>query len=110
MMDAFGEEIASVDPKGRCIRLPGCGRVEVRSERERLAVIDFRNGVVPQLYVAPEWRRHGSAGRSWRDSTITSARRMWGDLIEVFAPNGDARRFYSELGYEERTIWLCRWL
>src|SRR5919201_6573733 len=77
MMDDFGDEIAGMDPQGRCIREPGygtefarqmlddasgsggivlvaedngrivgfaSGRIDTRAERERLAVIDFRNG------------------------------------------------------------------
>jgi predicted O-methyltransferase YrrM len=31
-------------------------------------------------------------------------------VIEVFAPNLGARRFYAALGYEERDLWLYRWL
>ena len=31
-------------------------------------------------------------------------------VLEVFAPNAVARRFYEDLGYEERDLWLYRWL
>jgi ribosomal protein S18 acetylase RimI-like enzyme len=144
MMDDFGDEIAAMDPEGRCVREPGygaeftrqmladasgpdgvvlvaeeehrvvgfaSGRVETRDERERLAVIDFRNGIVPELYVAPGWRRRG-IGRALlaRLDEHFRARGCRAAVIEVFAPNVEARRFYEDLGYEERNIWLYKWL
>jgi GNAT superfamily N-acetyltransferase/predicted O-methyltransferase YrrM len=144
MMDGFGDEIAAMDPTGRCIREPGygaefvaqmleqasgpdgivlvaveasvpigfaSGRVETRSERERLAVIEFRNGIVPELYVAPEWRRRG-VGRALLERLDEHflSRGCGATVIEVFAPNVEARRFYSTLGYEERELRLYKWL
>src|SRR5919201_1020018 len=120
MMDDFGDEIAGMDPQGRCIREPGygtefarqmlddasgpggivlvaedngrivgfaSGRVETRAERERLAVIDFRNGIVPELYVSPDWRRRG-VGRALlaRLDQHFRGQRCQASVIEVFAP------------------------
>ena len=142
IMDDFGDEIATMDPQGRCIRKPGCGtefarqmlddasgpggivlvaedngrivgfasgRVETRAERERLAVIDFRNGIVPELYVSPDWRRRG-VGRALlaRLDQHFRGQGCQASVIEVFAPNDEARTFYRSLGYEERDIWLYR--
>jgi GNAT superfamily N-acetyltransferase len=144
LMDDFGDEIAAMDPRGRCLREPGygaefvrqmrddasgpdgivlvaeddgavvgfaSGRVETRSERERLAVIDFRNGIVPELYVARGWRRRG-VGRALleRLNEQFEAHGCGASVIEVFAPNLRARRFYAALGYEERDLWLYKWL
>lgn len=144
MMDDFGDEIAAMDPHGRCIRAPGfggeftrqmleeasgpdgvvlvaeegghiigfaSGRIEIRDERERLAVIDFRNGIVPELYVAPAWRRRG-VGRELlaRLEEHFQARDCGAAVIDVFAPNRGARDFYEYLGYEERNIGLYKWL
>ena len=137
-MDDLGDEIAAMDPFGRCIREPGygaefvrqmledasgpdglvlvaedqrrvvgfaSGRVETRRERERLAVIDFRNGVVPELYVSPGWRRRG-LGRVLlaRLEEHFRGRGCQASVIEVFAPNVGARVFYGRVGYEERNI------
>jgi GNAT superfamily N-acetyltransferase len=139
-MDAFGDEIAAMDPYGRCTREPGygaefvrqmledaserdgivlvaeesghivgfpSGRIETRQERDRLAVIDLRNGVVLELYVSPRWRRRGlgSALLASLDEHFR-ARGCQASMIEVFAPNVGARDFYGRLGYEERAIWL----
>ena len=143
-MDDFGDEIAAMDPHGRCIREPGygielvgqmlddaadadgivlvaevgegiigfaSGHVETRQPRERLAVIDFRNGVVPELYVARDWRRHG-VGKALlaRLDQHFRERGCGATVIEVFAPNVEARHFYSHLGYEERDISLYKGL
>jgi GNAT superfamily N-acetyltransferase len=142
LMDHFGDEIAAMDPYGRCIREQGygaefvrqmleaasgpdgvvlvaedkgrivgfaSGQVETRKERERLAVIEYRNGAVPELYVSPEWRRRGlgSALLARLDEHFR-ARGCQASVIEVFAPNVGARDFYGRLGYEERDIWLCK--
>jgi ribosomal protein S18 acetylase RimI-like enzyme len=144
LMDAFGDEIAAMDPLGRCTREPGygaefvrqmledasgpdgivlvaeekghivgfaSGRIETRLERDRLAVIDFRNGVVLELYVSPPWRRRGLGSEllAMLDEHFR-ARGCQACMIEVFAPNGGARDFYSRLGYEERAIWLYKGL
>lgn len=87
------------------------GRVETRDERERLAVVNFRNGIVPELYVAPGWRRRG-VGRELlaRLDEHFRARGCQASVIEVLAPNVGARDFYSRLGYEERDVWLYKWL
>jgi ribosomal protein S18 acetylase RimI-like enzyme len=144
LMDDFGDEIAAMDPYGRCTREPGygaefvrqmledasgpdgvvlvakekghivgfaSGRIETRQDRDRLAVIDFRNGVVPELYASPEWRRRGrgSALLAKLDEHFR-ARGCQASVIEVFVPNVGARDFYKRLGYEERDIWLYKWL
>jgi GNAT superfamily N-acetyltransferase/predicted O-methyltransferase YrrM len=144
LMDDFGDEIAAMDPRGRCLREPGygtefvhqmleqasgpdgvvlvaqddgavigfaSGRVETRSEHQRLAVVDFRNGIVPELYVAPDWRRRG-VGRALLEELNAHFRShgCGASVIEVFAPNHEVRQFYAALGYEERDLWLYRWL
>jgi GNAT superfamily N-acetyltransferase len=144
LMDEFGDEIAALDPRGRCLREPGygtefvgqmldqasgsdgivlvaeddgvvvafaSGHVKTRSDRERLAVIDFRNGIVPELYVTPDWRHRG-IGRALLEQLNEHFRShgCGASVIEVFAPNLGARRFYAAFGYEERDLWLYRWL
>ena len=85
--------------------------METRQDLERLAVIDFRNGVVPELYVAPQWRRRGIA-RALVESLDEHFRACGcgASVIEVFAPNVGARSFYKRLRYEERDVWLYKWL
>jgi ribosomal protein S18 acetylase RimI-like enzyme len=87
------------------------GRLETRQDRERLAVVDFRNGVVPELYVAPQRRRRGIARALM--NRLDEHFRACGcsaSALEVFAPNAGARTFYRRLGYEERDVRLYKWL
>jgi ribosomal protein S18 acetylase RimI-like enzyme len=85
------------------------GVVETRDERERLAVADYRNGVVPELYVTPRWRQRGIA-RALLEALHEHFRSRGCEAvrIEVFAPNVGARRFYERLGYEERDLFVYR--
>jgi ribosomal protein S18 acetylase RimI-like enzyme len=100
--------ILVAEEEGRIVGFAS-GLVETRQDRERLAVIDFRNGVVPELYVDPQWRRRGIA-RALLESLdeYFRARGCGASVIEVFAPNVGARSFYERLGYEEREVWLYR--
>ncbi|MGZ4150177.1 MAG: N-acetyltransferase family protein [Actinomycetota bacterium] len=142
LMDAFGDELATMDPHGRLRRAEGMGahgvarmvdgarghdglvvvaeddgevvgfavgEVRRRDPDERFEIVDFVNGVVTELYVAPAARRRG-AGRAllgalderFRDSGCGAV------TIEVFAPNRDARAFYAALGFEERDVYVFR--
>jgi ribosomal protein S18 acetylase RimI-like enzyme len=144
LMDAFGDELAAMDPSGRVIRAPGMGPHAVRrmlrrcrdhdgtvlvaTERghvvgfasgevyrrerdERFEVINYVNGEVSELYVAPRYRRRG-AGRALLDALDEHfCQAGCGAVhIEVFAPNRDARAFYRSLGSEERELFLFRQL
>jgi GNAT superfamily N-acetyltransferase len=108
--DASGPDgiVLVAEDEGRTVGFAS-GRVETRQDRERLTVIDFRNGVVPDLYVAPEWRRRGITRALWESlDEHFRARGCGASVIRVFAPNVGARSFYARLGYEERDVWLYK--
>jgi ribosomal protein S18 acetylase RimI-like enzyme len=85
------------------------GVIRTRDERDRLAVVDFRNGVVAELYVAPAWRARG-IGRTLvaRLQQHFVDRGCGAMRVEVFAPNRGARAFYERLAFEERDLWLFK--
>jgi ribosomal protein S18 acetylase RimI-like enzyme len=85
------------------------GEVYRREPDERFEVIDYVNGEVTELYVAPSARRHGVATAllaalddHFKEAGCGVVR------IEVFAPNAAARAFYARLGYEERDLAVFR--
>ena len=87
------------------------GEVYRRIRDERFEVIDYVNGEVTELYVAPAARRRGVATTllaalddHFREGGCGAVQ------IEVFAPNASARSFYASLGYEERDLAVFRLL
>src|SRR4051794_12968591 len=87
------------------------GEIYRRERDERLEVIDYVNGEVTELYVAPRARRGGVA-----TALLAALDDHFRDLacgavqIEVFAPNQAARAFYARLGYEDRDLTVFRLL
>lgn len=85
------------------------GAVRTRDPTDELEVIEFRNGEVIELYVAPGSRRLGIAGTLLqRMDEHFRQLRCGGVRISVFAPNAAARAFYSAIGYDERDIWVFK--
>ncbi len=85
------------------------GEVYRRIRDERFEVIDYVNGEVTELYVAPAARRRriattllGALDDHFRERGCGAVR------IEVFVPNASARSFYASLGYEERDLAVFR--
>ncbi len=138
LMDAFGEELATMDSLRRFIRADGYGetRVQVmlaeaskvlvaetggriegfgvaslhdRSGRELVEVPPGCTGRITELYVDPR-RRGRSFGWAILDALEQHLRESNCDVvrIELFAANRGASRFYERAGYEVRDIDLFK--
>ncbi|MGH2703485.1 MAG: hypothetical protein ACRDJ2_17175, partial [Actinomycetota bacterium] len=112
---AFGDEIATMDPHGGCKREPGYGtefvrqmledasepdgivlvaeengRIETRQERDRLAVIEFRNGVVLVACFRNVAAHLGPGGRFVIEVVVPALQRLPpGDIFHVFRAEKD---------------------
>ena len=87
------------------------GEVYRRTRDERFEVIDYVNGEVTELYVAPQARRRGVATALLAALDDHFRKQGCGVVrIEVFAPNAAARAFYANLGYQERDLAVFRLL
>ena len=105
-----GGTLVAEDPGGTIVGFVA-GEVRGRTHDERFEVADHVNGVVTELFVAPDRRRSGLGRLLLEGSEALRRERGCGAvLIEVFAPNAGARAFYASLGYAEREIDLFRLL
>jgi GNAT superfamily N-acetyltransferase len=85
------------------------GEVYRRERDDRFEVVDYVNGEVTELFVAPSARRRGVATALLAALDEHFRQRGCGAVrIEVFAPNLSARAFYAKLGYEERDLAVFR--
>ncbi len=139
-MDAFGEELAAMDPVRRLIRIDGYGEALVaamlqeasrvfvaeaagrvvafgaanlheRSGRELVEVPAGVTGRITELYVEPR-RRGRSLGLALLEALEEHLRESRCDVvrIELFAANRAATRFYERVGYEIRDVDLLKLL